>query len=200
MREGAQLVVFNGEGAEYLAELRTVSKTGVEAQVLERRTVNREAGREVTIASPLPKGDRAQFLIEKLTELGVYRYIPVITQRSIVNPGEGKTDKLRRYVIEASKQCGRNVLMQVDTAVAWSDLVARADLPESRLVADPAGQPIAKQQSEGCMIAVGPEGGFTDEEILLATQHAWRLVGIGKSILRIETAALAAAALALHAG
>ena len=65
------------------------------------------------MAAPLPKGDRAQFLIEKLTELGVAAFTPLQTARSVVHPRETKLDKLQRYVIEASKQCGRNMLMGV---------------------------------------------------------------------------------------
>src|SRR4029079_268014 len=119
VKSGAEVLLFNGDGAEYAARVDGVGKSRVELSVYERCDVAREARRGVTLACPLPKGDRAQFLIEKLTELGVMRYIPLRTQRSVVHAGEGKTDKLRRYVIEASKQCGRNVLMQIEPTVLW---------------------------------------------------------------------------------
>ena len=71
------------------------------------------------VAAPLPKADRADFLIEKLTELGVTRFVPLRTERSVVHPKATKLDRLERAVIEASKQCGRNVLMQIGPLTDW---------------------------------------------------------------------------------
>ena len=73
-----------------------------------------ELSDRLEVAAPLPKGDRAQFLVEKLTELGVTSFVPLKTARSVVEPREAKREKLQRYVIEASKQCGRNVLMRIE--------------------------------------------------------------------------------------
>src|SRR5207253_9192586 len=97
----------------------------------------RESERNVQLACPLPKGDRAQFLLEKLTELGVRTFVPLRTQRSVVHPGESKLDRLRRYVIEASKQCGRNVLREVEPLADWSDYCRRGNLPGTKIVAHP---------------------------------------------------------------
>lgn len=197
---GDEVVLFNGDGAEYVGRLETVGKGRVEVNVLERRPADREAGRQMTIACPLPKGDRGQFLIEKLAELGVARYVPLRTRRSVVHAGEGKADKLRRYVIEASKQCGRNVLMQLDATTSWADLAQRPDLPPARWLAHPTGEATAAlATSDGtCLVAIGPEGGWTDDEVSLGVHHEWRVVSLGKSILRVETAAVAAASVCLH--
>lgn len=194
-KSGESITLFNGDGAEYAAMVETIKKHQVELNIIERRAVSREAKREVTIACPLPKGDRAGFLIEKLTELGVARYIPLRTQRSVVHPGEGKTEKLRRYVIEASKQCGRNVLMQVDDLVGWLDLAARPELPAQRLLADPLGEGLEGGGSTAeTIVSLGPEGGWTEEELQQGRHSGWQVIKLGPSILRIETAAIAFAA------
>jgi len=194
---GDLITLFNGDGHEYPARIVTIKKSQVELSVLEQRTVQRERSRAVTIACPLPKGDRAAFLVEKLTELGVTRYQPLRTGRSVVHPGEGKMEKLCRYVIEASKQCGRNVLMDVEPLSTWEDLVCQPGLPEARFLADVSGTiPLnssAALQGNEIIIVLGPEGGWSAEEIALGVQHHWQVVTLGPTILRIETAALAAA-------
>src|SRR5262249_14599456 len=102
-----------------------------------------------------------------------------------------------RAVIEASKQCGRNRLMTVDPPQRWAEFVARGDLPASRLVlhTDPIASGFPREAA-GVAIAVGPEGGFTPEEVTVAVANGWRTVSLGPRILRVETAAMAAAVLA----
>jgi 16S rRNA (uracil1498-N3)-methyltransferase len=145
----------------------------------------------------LPKGDRAQFLVEKLTEIGVKKLIPLQTERSIIHPREGKLEKLKRYVIEASKQCGRNVLMEVDPLVPWDSYCSHHDLPAIRFLAHPVSDHRLEKplvNDSGVALAVGPEGGFTEEEIARATASGWQLKSLGPTVLRIETAAIVMAA------
>ena len=130
-------------------------------------TPNRELGFALEIAAPLPKGDRAQFLIEKLTELGVTTFTPLQTARSVVHPRETRLEKLERYVIEASKQCGRNGLMKIGPLTTWTSYVRREGLPDRRLVAHLGESAILSGRAAPADVvaAVGPEGGFTDEEV-----------------------------------
>jgi 16S rRNA (uracil1498-N3)-methyltransferase len=107
-----------------------------------------------------------------------------------VHPSDGKLDKLQRYVIEASKQCGRNVLLRVDSLTDWATYCKRNDLPALRLVAHPGGSDTFLPGNVARALAVGPEGGFEEDEIALARQCRWRIIGLGSRILRIETAAL----------
>jgi 16S rRNA (uracil1498-N3)-methyltransferase len=131
-----------------------------------------------------------------LTELGATTLVPLRTERSVVHPRETKLDRLQRYVIEASKQCGRNVLMEVAPLTDWEAYCVRGDLPGLRVLAHP-GVPVQDWAAGGdCAVAVGPEGGFTDTEVDLARGAGWRTVGLGPRILRVETAALVLAALA----
>lgn len=185
-----RVTLFNGDGREYPAEILSLQKKSVALTILRADEVNRELPFSLIVASALPKGDRADFLIEKLTELGVTRFVPLITARSIVQP---RVEKYERMVIEASKQCGRNVLMQVAARTMWKDFV-RSELPTQRLVLHTeGGVPLGEGQE--AVAAIGPEGGFTDEEIALAVAAGWHQATLGPRILRVETAALAATAL-----
>src|SRR5688572_14473533 len=112
LRAGDEVILFNGDGREYPARVVAAARRAVRLDVLGVESPERELPFTLEIAAPLPKGDRAQFLIEKLTELGVTTFTPLLTARSVIDPGEGKREKLERYVIEASKQCGRNALMK----------------------------------------------------------------------------------------
>src|SRR5437868_3988150 len=119
LRAGDELCLFNGDGHDYTARVVETAKKHVHLDVLKIITPRRELDFSLEIAAPVPKGDRAQFLVEKLTELGVTAFVPLLCRRSVVTPREGAIDKLRRYVIEASKQCGRNALMSVAAATGW---------------------------------------------------------------------------------
>jgi 16S rRNA (uracil1498-N3)-methyltransferase len=192
---GDAVCLFNGDGREYPAEVISASRRDVSLNVLSVESPARELGFRLEVAAPLPKGDRGQFLVEKLTELGVTHFTPLRTKRSIVHPGDAKREKLQRYVIEASKQCGRNVLMEVATMADWATYAAGADLPPTRLIAHPGGDEVRPDVAwRDRVVAVGPEGGFMDDEVELARSHGWQVVGLGPRILRIETAAIVLAA------
>jgi 16S rRNA (uracil1498-N3)-methyltransferase len=117
----------------------------------------------------------------------------------VVHARETKLDKLQRHVIEASKQCGRNVLMQVRPTVEWATFCRDAELPPRRVLGHPAGDwTRADAVNEGrcdTVVAVGPEGGFTTEEVAFTQATGWRLLDLGARVLRVETAAIALAVL-----
>jgi 16S rRNA (uracil1498-N3)-methyltransferase len=195
LRPGDAVLLFNGDGHEYPGRVEEVGKKSVTVQILGVSSPQRELGRRLLVASPLPKGDRAQFLVEKLTELGVTDFVPLSTSRSVVHPREAKLDRLQRHVIEASKQCGRNVLLRVHPLADWDTFCVEADVPR-RLLAHPGGAALSwAEESCDLALAVGPEGGFTEEEVERARQAGWEVVGLGPRILRVETAALALAVL-----
>jgi 16S rRNA (uracil1498-N3)-methyltransferase len=193
-RPGDRVCLFCGDGREYPARVVTVAKKVVTLCVEEPIAPPRELFFPLVIAAPLPKGDRADFLIEKLTELGVTAFVPLRTARSVVHPREAKLDRLQRQVIEASKQCGRNVLMKIEPLTDWADWWRRTDLPTARLLAHPGSDSQAGFDVAGpAVAAVGPEGGFTDDEVSAALAHGWTCVSLGARTLRVETAAIALA-------
>jgi 16S rRNA (uracil1498-N3)-methyltransferase len=194
VRAGDVVTLFNGDGREYLALAVALAKRSADLEIEEVREPVRELPFRLAVAAPLPKGDRGQFLIEKLTELGATSFTPLRTARSVVHPGDAKMEKLQRHVIEASKQCGRNVLLHVEALTDWTAFLRRTDLPSRKVLAHPGGGRLTGGGDVVC--AVGPEGGFTDAEVEEARTAGWEVVGLGPRILRVETAALALAVLA----
>ncbi len=191
---GLEVVLFDGSGAEFPAWVERVERTTVELIAEERRDVDRELPVLLTLGVALPKGDRQQWLVEKVTELGVARLIPLVTARGVAKPAAASIARLERGVIEACKQCGRNRLMEIAPPRTWDEFVSNAPRDNAvRLVAHPGGEPI---RDAGCAapaiwLAVGPEGGFTNEEIQQAIAAGWRAVDLGARLLRTETAAVA---------
>jgi 16S rRNA (uracil1498-N3)-methyltransferase len=189
---GMRVTLFDGSGCEFEAEVAACRRASVELAVLERSEVDREAPFELTLAAAIPKGDRQRWLVEKAVELGVTRLVPLATERS----EKHDADKLARYVVEASKQCGRNRLLEIAAPLPWHAWLASDDANGAarRWVAHPGGPPVeagALAEVRPTLLAVGPEGGFTDAEIAAASDAGWQVVGLGPRILRIETAALA---------
>jgi 16S rRNA (uracil1498-N3)-methyltransferase len=197
---GDRVTLFDGSGAEFDAEVIAAGRADVELAVSERREVDRELPFGLTIGVALPKGDRQKWLVEKLTELGVTRLIPLTTVRGVAQPNGNALIRLERSVVEASKQCGRNRLLTIEPATEWESFV-HASRAAQRWIAHPDGAPFAELSRDAgadVVIAVGPEGGFTDEEVALAAAAGWQRVALGRRILRVETAAVAlAAAIAL---
>ncbi len=198
-RPGDLICLFNGDGRQYPARVEAVGRREVSLEVLAIENPIRELPFHLEIAAPLPRGDRAQFLLEKLTELGVTSFVPLRTARSVVHPREAKLDKLQRHVIEASKQCGRNVLLRVQPMIEWSAFCRSAELPEHRILGHPgdSNKRGDAENAPGCdtVAAVGPEGGFTEEEVALARAAGWCVLDLGPRILRVETAAMTLAVL-----
>jgi 16S rRNA (uracil1498-N3)-methyltransferase len=196
LRPGDAVCLFNGDGRQYPARIEEVGKRAVTLQVLAIESPARELPFRLEVAAPLPKGDRAQFLLEKLTELGVIAFTPLQSARSVVHPRETKLDKLQRHVIEASKQCGRNVLLEVRPLVEWDAFCVSPELPARRILGHPGGESVPRAETPvDTVLAVGPEGGFTDEEVARACAAGWRALDLGPRILRVETATIALAVL-----
>lgn len=196
-RPGEQVILFDGTGREFLAQIERLGRTNVELTVLETRDVDRELPFPLVVGACLPKADRQRWLIEKLVELGVSRFTPLLSERSVVHPDQRALSKLRRAVIEGSKQCGRNRLMEITELTPLSDFTR--DIPNglARWLADLQGSPASSvgECPGGVALLVGPEGGFTPEEVRAANQLSWQNVSLGPRTLRIETAAIALTAL-----
>jgi 16S rRNA (uracil1498-N3)-methyltransferase len=196
---GDRVVLFNGDGQDYPAEVVAADRKRTVLNVLSAAPADRELPFPLELAAALPKGDRGDFLVEKLTELGVTRFIPLQTERTVVQPKEARLDKLQQAVIEASKQCGRSVLMRVGPLTRWAAFLAAPDLPPRRLLLHPPADGVTRtlaavmSDAGGVVIAVGPEGGFSPAEVAVAEAAGWVRVGLGPRVLRVETAAVVAA-------
>lgn len=208
-KPGDRIVLLDGSGAEFSARVERVRRGRVELSVLDRAEVDRELPIDLTLGTSLPKADRQRWLIEKAVELGVTRIVPLRASRSVAQATANTLGRLRRTVIEASKQCGRNRLAEITQPQAWAEFVAGGPDDAVRLLAHPladrakADRPAAARldrivPGQAVLLAVGPEGGFADEEIAAATAAGWEPIDLGPRTLRIETAALLLVALVLR--
>jgi len=188
-RIGDTVVAFDGSGVEWPAVVAAIGRDEVALDVGD--AVERPGPAvAVTIAVALPKGERQKWLVEKLTELGVARLVPLVTRRGVAEATPAACDRLRRGVIEAAKQCGRNTLMEIDPPRSIADLVALRP-PETRLVvADPGAPPLAGAAAAAAIGLVGPEGGFAPEELAAIEAGGGTCAGLGPHVLRVETAAI----------
>jgi 16S rRNA (uracil1498-N3)-methyltransferase len=198
MRLGAgdKICLFDGKGRECEATIESVDKNKVTALADNWVTRSVLPANRVTIFSALPKSDRLKFMVEKLTELGATKLVPLATSRASVRPKPNTIAKMRRHVIEASKQCGRNELMIVGDECSIKEAVQLPLEDELRFICEPHNgatfQPVAPGEAKPCNFLVGPEGGFSDEELEIAANNNWSPIHFGKSILRVETAAMVA--------
>jgi 16S rRNA (uracil1498-N3)-methyltransferase len=195
---GEAVELFDGRGLIATAEVSLVDRDRVELVISHSGPGGRGLDFPLVLAAAVPKGDRFDWLVEKATEIGVARLVPIIAARSVVDPSAAKLDRLRRRVVEACKQSGRSRLMEIDEPMRWGAWLESDHVdPTARLIADPGGRPIAGalDRAAGVAIAIGPEGGFTTEEVDAAVRAGYRPVSLGPTILRVETAALAACAM-----
>ena len=196
-QRGDLVEVFNGKGLAASCRICKVNKRDAELEIMAVKH-SPSPSPVLTLATAVPKGDRFDWLIEKATELGVTRLIPLTTTRSVVDPRTSKLDKLRQTVIAACKQSGRNHLMEIGAVTSWSDFVGRFVAEHQTFVAHPDGQAVFSASTASAakplLFAVGPEGGFTDEEVQSAIASGATPMRLGSLILRIETAAIALAA------
>lgn len=204
IRPGEEITLFDGTGLEATAAVTAIEDARVDLAVGEVRAAQCEPPTPVILATAVPKGERYDWLIEKATELGVAKVVPLVTERSVVVPGAAKLDRLRRKVVEASKQCGRSRLMEISSPVRWEEFVECELVPHGCWVAHPAGEPLTTRPhaagsgpkgAAAFVGAIGPEGGWTDGELERARSSGARVVSLGPRVMRIETAALVLAAL-----
>ena len=203
LRVDDQLALFDGQGREALAKVIEAKRDTVSVEVIRWQEPDREQAVDLTLVIALPKGDRQKTLVDAATELGVTRLVPLLSHRAVAQPTDSALDRLRRQVIEACKQCGRNRLMEISSPITISQLAtSTTNLSDLRVVAHPydiSGPrlPLAQHlmnPPRTSMLAIGPEGGFTDEEVSELSRSGWSIVDLGPLVLRIEIAAIAAIA------
>lgn len=205
MQAGDDVILFDGRGGEAQAMIEQVTKRSVTVSVKHRSDVDRELPVALELLVALPKGDRQKTLVDALVQLGVARLTPLECQRGVAQPHDNALARLERGVVEASKQCGRNRLLSIQTPVSIEPLVTAAPVTASTLIpsffAHPYGSPRsltsvepALEHAQGLRVAIGPEGGFTESECELFQTHGWQPLSLGGRLLRIEVAAMMVAA------
>ena len=191
---GAELLVFDGQSGEWAARIAAAAKRRMTLAV-ERRTREPEAIPDVWLAFAPVKRAQTDWLVEKATELGAARLLPVMTQRTVAE--RVRLDRLEAIAIEAAEQCGRTRLPEIAEPMPLKQLLESRGASRRLYFADEeGGDHAASAFAAGpALILIGPEGGFTDDERTLIRAAANAVpISLGPRILRAETAALAALA------
>ncbi len=212
LERGEEVCVFDGEGQEYRCSIAQLNRDSVKVDVLDHVEPARpESLLDLMLGVALLKGEKFDLVVQKATELGATRFIPILTNRADVrirsdDDAKRKLMRWQRIVLEATKQCGRARLMKIDAPVAFAELIERAEQgDELRLMfAEREGSPLSEVLKDlelmpaKAIALIGPEGGWTDGEIDEANKNGWRIVMLGGRVLRAETAAIVAVTLLQH--
>lgn len=206
LRTGDALTLFNGSGAEYGASIEEFRKDSVLVTVTDERQVERESPLMLTLAQGISRGERMDWILQKATELGVSRIVPVFTERSVVRldakQAQRKLQHWRGIAIAACEQCGRNKVPDLTLPVDIHEFLAGARESQAGTAAPPMHlllSPTAElgigdfaHTATSVTVLIGPEGGLTEVEQESAIRAGFTPVRMGPRILRTETAAIAA--------
>lgn len=198
MQPGQQLVLFNGNGCDYAATIVEAGKRQVTASIRAEAVNTTESPLEIVLAQTLSKGDRMDYAVQKATEMGVTRIVPLVSERCDVRLRGDREDKRLRHwrqvAISAAEQCGRAripELLPVMTLPQWLGYARDCDL---RLVLHHRTEQTLDTLTRPARVAlmIGPEGGFSEAEIEAAENNGFLPVALGPRVLRTETAPVAA--------
>ena len=205
LKVGDNIIVFNGIGDEFEAEIEEIEDNRVKVKINQQKTISKENIVGIDIAFAIPKGKRSHLLIQKCTELGVHKLIPINYARSVVKLKDdcsAKIEKWQKIAIEASKQCGRNTITEIGEVVNFDNILKTVDSYDLSLFAcsqsdaNNLKNTLQEHPKPNNIISfIGPEGGFATNEIEMAIKAGCKFVSLGSRILRIETAAIAVSAI-----
>jgi 16S rRNA (uracil1498-N3)-methyltransferase len=210
LKTGDEVYVFDGAGGEYRGEIKAIARDQADIQLVEDvKPPATESPLHLTMAVALLKGDKFDLVAQKLTELGVNRIVPVSTARADVRirndaDADRKLGRWQRIVMEATKQCGRARLMEIELPITFDQFITTTDDDLRLMFAEGGGAPFADAVATShpphkkVTALVGSKGGWTGEEMNQALEAGWRIVTLGGRIMRAETAAIACAAMLQH--
>ncbi|MGD0491067.1 MAG: 16S rRNA (uracil(1498)-N(3))-methyltransferase [Steroidobacteraceae bacterium] len=196
-RSGDEIVLFTGDGREFAAVVEAARGSRVTVAVGEARAIDRESPLAITLVQCIARGDRMDVIVQKATELGAARLVPVTSRRSVVRldaeQAASKAEHWRGIAVAACEQCGRNRMPVIEAPRPLIHYLGESSPGGVRLVLDPAADRAAAalQIEASVEMAVGPEGGFDDEELEAFRVSGFVPVALGPRVLRTETAAIA---------
>jgi 16S rRNA (uracil1498-N3)-methyltransferase len=196
---GTVVEAFDDSGQVASATIQSADENGV---VIRIDSINQHQplAIDMTVAAAVPKGERADWMVEKLSELGVARFIPLATQRSVVLPaGKNKIERWERIAVESAKQSRRPGVMAIEQLTALEDVIRGTKLgwyfsTQANATAIGAELLASLRSSESVTLFIGPEGGWTDDEIRRFEAAGFTALALTATVLRVETAAITAAA------
>jgi len=197
--EGDPITVFDGQGREYLGEIKEIKKQLILITI--RKSLSAAKGKDfsVTLYQAIPKKSKMDFIVEKAVELGVDKIVPVATERTIPelrDKVQGKTNRWQRIAKAASKQCGRARLPLISTVMDFNSALDEARNNELVILAaldndaKPLNSILKGISPKSVALFIGPEGDFSNKEILLAKKNDINICSLGTLVLRVETAAI----------
>ncbi len=200
MQTGDEVLVFDGTGTEYLSEIEEIETGLVKCRIKSQKISESEPNVKVTVFQGIPKSDKMEQIIQKCVELGVFRIVPVKTDRCIAKVKDNeKIKRWNKISREAVKQCGRGVVPKVVEPVEFKEALNHMKEMDVSLmpyeVLGHDGEHGLKEilrdnkKAKEIGIIIGPEGGFSDSEAKLAEELGIKTIGLGKRILRTETVA-----------
>ncbi len=198
LQAGEQLWLFNGQGGQYLAEILAASKKSVTVELKEFDDSNSESPLAIHLGQVISRGERMEFVIQKAVELGVTQITPLFSERCGVKlTGERLEKKIAQWqkiAVSACEQCGRNKVPAINSAIWLKEWVC-VESEEIKLTLHPRAEysiNTLPQPTAGLRLLIGPEGGFSDEELQLTEAVNFTQTLLGPRVLRTETAALTA--------
>lgn len=198
MRAGEALTLCDGQGTDYTAQILTVGEE-VSVKILSACPTVSEPPAEITLYQAVPKGDKAEWIIQKSVELGVTRIVPVLTDRCVARPtAEAAAKKQVRYqriAKEAAGQSGRGIIPEIGTQCSFAEALTEAKGTLSLFCYEKGGVPLSGELLRGAQkisLFIGSEGGFTEAEAAAAIDAGCHTITLGSRILRCETAPLCA--------
>ncbi len=204
MGSGDAVTLFDGCGNVAEAVIEEAKKDGVTVRVLSRKKSETEPRLKITLFQGIPKNPKMEFIIQKATEIGVCRIVPVMTKRSVAKiEKDAKIERLRKIAFEAAKQCGRSFVPEVSEPMGFEEAIEEAKLLDAAVIPYECAREGSLEETVNGEISslgifIGPEGGFEESEAEKAANAGARQVTLGKRILRTETAGLVTAAVCLY--
>ncbi|KJS22940.1 MAG: hypothetical protein VR72_03350 [Clostridiaceae bacterium BRH_c20a] len=209
LKEGEKVIVFDGTGLEYEIIIRSLAVGLVIGEIQGVTSSTRDSLIGVTLVQGIPKGDKMELIIQKCTEVGIAKIIPVLTERTVVKLDDGKKGKRherwQKIAQEASKQCRRATVPQIGEICTWEEYLTKVSNNEPVLVLweneTARGIKSYLQENNGLnklTIVIGPEGGLAQQEVDKLLAIGAQTVSLGPRILRTETAGLAALVMVLY--
>jgi 16S rRNA (uracil1498-N3)-methyltransferase len=200
LRSGAPLTLFNGRGGEYAAELTGGGKAGARVAIRAHSAAERESPLHLTLLQGVARGERMDAIVQKATELGVQRIVPMSCEFSVVRldaaSRQRRAEHWRAVAIAACEQCGRNRLPEVEPISEFAEACAGSSAGVRIMLLPQAPESLTAVSAglRSAVLLVGPEGGLSGREQLQAQRSGFRPCRLGPRILRTETAPLAALA------
>ena len=202
-RQGDRIVVCPNDGNDYIYEIVSFDKTSVTLEFIEQYVNPTEPDLFLCVYIALLKGDKTELEVQKLTELGVRKIVPFVCDRTVKNTE--KTERLLRTAHEASKQCGRAVIPEISEVKNFQEVISELSKYDSSVFAYEGAYnaglrlgDVIHGDEKSIALVIGPEGGFSDEEVTAALSAGIKSVTLGKRTLRAETAAIAGAAVIMQ--